>query len=75
MGELLFRSALGLARHVAGRAGIDADGLTVPHPRIAERAFVLVPLLEVSPEVVIPDIGPARDALAMIGTCGCEALG
>lgn len=58
-----------------GDERIDVDGLTVPHPRIAERAFVLVPLLEVSPQVVIPGIGPARDALAMIGTCGCEALG
>ena len=58
-----------------GDERIDVDVLTVPHPRIAERAFVLVPLLEVSPQVVIPGIGPARDALAMIGTCGCEALG
>ncbi len=54
---------------------IAAEGLTVPHPRIAERAFVLVPLVEVSPDVVIPGLGRARDALAVIGTSGCEALG
>ncbi len=58
-----------------GDERIDAEGLTVPHPRIAERAFVLVPLVEVSPEVMIPGLGPARDALAAIETSGCEALG
>ncbi len=36
-------------------------GLTLPHPRAHERAFVLEPLLEVWPEAVIPGRGPARD--------------
>ena len=31
----------------------DAPELTLPHPRITERAFVLVPMLEVAPELVI----------------------
>ncbi len=39
---------------------IDEPGLKVPHPRAHERAFVLVPLLEVWPEAVIPGKGPAR---------------
>jgi 2-amino-4-hydroxy-6-hydroxymethyldihydropteridine diphosphokinase len=39
---------------------IDAPGLTVPHPRLAERAFVLVPLAEIAPDCVIPGLGPAR---------------
>jgi hypothetical protein len=38
--------------------------LTVPHPRMHERAFVLEPLLEIAPEAAIPGIGPARDQLA-----------
>jgi 2-amino-4-hydroxy-6-hydroxymethyldihydropteridine diphosphokinase len=32
---------------------IDRPGLQVPHPRIAERAFVLAPLAEIAPEIMI----------------------
>lgn len=32
---------------------IDEDGLTIPHPRLAERAFVLIPLKEIAPEIAI----------------------
>lgn len=35
-----------------GRA-IEAEGLTLPHPRIAERAFVLVPLSELAPTLAV----------------------
>jgi 2-amino-4-hydroxy-6-hydroxymethyldihydropteridine diphosphokinase len=38
---------------------IDEPGLKVPHPRAHERAFVLLPLLEVWPDAVIPGRGPA----------------
>lgn len=36
---------------------IDTDKLTIPHPRIGERAFVLVPLLELAPTLVHPRTG------------------
>jgi 2-amino-4-hydroxy-6-hydroxymethyldihydropteridine diphosphokinase len=34
---------------------IDDDDLTVPHPRMHERAFVLMPLLDVDPDTTLPD--------------------
>jgi 2-amino-4-hydroxy-6-hydroxymethyldihydropteridine diphosphokinase len=37
---------------------IDQHGLVVPHPRMHERAFVLVPLAEINPELEIPGRGP-----------------
>ena len=36
---------------------LEEDGLTVPHPGIAERNFVLLPLREIAPELVIPGLG------------------
>ena len=37
-----------------GNRQIDSDWLTVPHPRMAERDFVLYPLSEIDPELVLP---------------------
>ena len=44
---------------VHATAVIDEPGITVPHPGIAERNFVLLPLLEIAPELVIPGLGRA----------------
>jgi 2-amino-4-hydroxy-6-hydroxymethyldihydropteridine diphosphokinase len=38
-----------------GSERIDEDGLTVPHPRMIERRFVLDPLLEAWPDASLPD--------------------
>jgi 2-amino-4-hydroxy-6-hydroxymethyldihydropteridine diphosphokinase len=43
----------------------DDAGLTLPHPRMHERAFVLAPLVEIAPEVDIPGRGRAAALLAL----------
>jgi 2-amino-4-hydroxy-6-hydroxymethyldihydropteridine diphosphokinase len=40
---------------VHGSTVVDEPGLTVPHPRMRERAFVLAPLAEIAPDLVVPD--------------------
>ena len=45
---------------------IDEPGLKIPHPRAHERAFVLVPLVDVWPEASIPGKGAARECLKQV---------
>jgi 2-amino-4-hydroxy-6-hydroxymethyldihydropteridine diphosphokinase len=47
-----------------GRRRIDLPGLTVPHPRMHQRAFVLVPLAEIAPDLDIPGAGRVADLAA-----------
>ncbi|QKJ66970.1 2-amino-4-hydroxy-6-hydroxymethyldihydropteridine diphosphokinase [Deefgea piscis] len=47
-----------------GQAQYDLADLQVPHPRMHQRAFVLQPLLEIAPEIEIPQLGPAKHFLA-----------
>ena len=46
-----------------GELVMTTPSLTVPHPRMHQRAFVLKPLLEIAPGLVIPGIGPAAARL------------
>ena len=52
---------------VHGTSRLSEDGLEVPHPGIAERAFVLVPLAEIAPELEVPGVGRVRALLEKLG--------
>lgn len=54
-----------------GNSELDAPGLRIPHPRMHERAFVLKPLVEISPEIAIPRLGSAR---ALLGSCAGQNI-
>jgi len=43
---------------------IDGSGLTVPHPRLHERRFVLEPLAELDPDLVVPGRGDVESLLS-----------
>jgi len=53
---------------------IDDERLTVPHPRIAERAFVLLPLADIAADAVLPGVGRVGDLLAKIDARACTPL-
>lgn len=38
--------------------------LTIPHPRLADRAFVLIPLTQIAPELIHPELGKSITELA-----------
>lgn len=57
-----------------GDAVLDEDGLTLPHPQMHRRAFVLRPLLDVWPDVAIPGIGPADLALTDLQPAGIARI-
>ena len=57
-----------------GDAVVDEPGLRVPHPRLHERAFALLPLLEAWPEAAIPGVGAAADCAAKVVAEGIEPL-
>jgi 2-amino-4-hydroxy-6-hydroxymethyldihydropteridine diphosphokinase len=46
-----------------GDETVDEPGLTVPHPRLHERRFVLEPLAELDPDVEVPGRGPVQALL------------
>lgn len=56
-----------------GNLAVHELGLTVPHPRLFERAFVLLPLAEIAPELTIGGRS-VREAAAAVDSAGIEQL-
>lgn len=52
-----------------GSTKIDTPDLTVPHPGVGERGFVLYPLYEIAPDLEIPDLGAVSE---LVNNCSAE---
>jgi len=53
---------------------IDEPGLHVPHPHLHERAFVLLPLAEIAPDLIVPGHGRVDDLARRIDASACRPL-
>ncbi|HKB84085.1 MAG TPA: 2-amino-4-hydroxy-6-hydroxymethyldihydropteridine diphosphokinase [Burkholderiales bacterium] len=57
------------------KLAVCEEGLTLPHPRMHERAFVLLPLAEIAPDAHLPGYAPLSQLLAQVDRSGVEKLG
>jgi len=49
---------------------LDTPELKIPHAELHRRNFVLAPLAELAPDLIIPGRGPVREILEQLGTQG-----
>jgi 2-amino-4-hydroxy-6-hydroxymethyldihydropteridine diphosphokinase len=57
-----------------GMLVIREDGLIVPHPRMHQRAFVLLPLAEIDPDALVPGSASVRQLLGQVDRSGVVKL-
>lgn len=50
-----------------GQTVVDEPGLALPHPGIAQRNFVLLPLAEIAADVIVPELASAASLLQSLG--------
>jgi 2-amino-4-hydroxy-6-hydroxymethyldihydropteridine diphosphokinase len=55
-------------------AAVDEPGLTVPHPGVSMRNFVLYPLVDIAPALNIPGVGNLQRLLRSVGGAGISVL-
>lgn len=59
--------------HYSGVALSDAD-LTLPHPRMHLRGFVMIPLAEIAPDLLLPGLDPVSELAGRLADQGVERL-
>jgi 2-amino-4-hydroxy-6-hydroxymethyldihydropteridine diphosphokinase len=59
---------------VHGTTRVQQESIHVPHPGIAERAFVVAPLCDVSPSLEVPGVGRVSALLRRLDTGGLERI-
>lgn len=57
-----------------GDCSLREAGLAIPHPRLQQRAFVLLPLADLAPDLEVPGQGRVVDLLARVDSSGCVPL-
>lgn len=57
-----------------GNLECEQPGLTLPHPHLHERAFVLLPLNELAPDLEVPGQGLVRELLARLDLADCMPI-
>lgn len=57
-----------------GSEVINSTRLVIPHPEMHKRAFVLQPLYEIAPDLVIPGQGPLKNLVRYINTDGMQKI-
>ena len=57
-----------------GELTVDQPWLRIPHPRLSERAFVLVPFAEIAPDVDVPGMGRVRELAEAAGEAGVRLV-
>ena len=58
-----------------GDCQMSDERLTVPHPRLAQRAFVLRPLLDIAPDLDVPGLGSVATLLCAVSEASLQPIG
>jgi len=57
-----------------GELSLHEPGLTIPHPRLHQRAFVVVPLADIAPDARVPGLGSVRELLQGVDVASVERV-